>query len=193
MATPPLLCPSFHRDRRRGRLGCRFSSKLAAESGHAHAELRPFDREFPHVGIDFRQQTLAILLTTPIQSAELMKQKARALRHIALVCALVIGSSAVASVFVSPGLNPWIYLFTVMLELLFYLPIVYWVGMIIGARSSNWRRAVMFVFLILTAIIVMPFLALDLPVFTFFAILSPTGFIVANELQTGVSLFNYLM
>ncbi len=139
------------------------------------------------------QQTLAILLTTPIQSAELMKQKARALRHIALGCALVSGSCAISSVFVSQDLNPSIYLFTVMLELLFYLPLVYWLGMIIGAGSSNWRRAVIFVFLMLTAIIVMPFLALYLPVFAFFAMLSPTGFIVANELQTGISLFNYLM
>ena len=138
------------------------------------------------------QQTLAILLTTPIQSAALMKQKALALRRIALVCALVIGSSAVASVLVRSDLTRWIYLFTVILELLCYLPMVYWLGMIIGATSPNWRRAVMMVILTLTAIIVMPFLGLYVPVFAGFAVLSPTGFIVANELQTGASLFSYL-
>lgn len=64
--------------------------------------------------------------------------------------------------------------------------------MIIGARSSNWRRAVIIVFLTLTTIIVMPFLGLYLTVFVGFAILSPTGFIVTNEPKTGVFLFNYL-
>ena len=110
----------------------------------------------------------------------------------ALVFALVIGSSALAFVLLRPGLTPWIHLATVMFELLFYLLIVYWLGMIIGARSSNWRRAVIIVFLTLTTIIVMPFLGLYLTVFVGFAILSPTGFIVTNEPKTGVFLFNYL-
>ncbi|MDB4809021.1 hypothetical protein OAG85_03730 [Verrucomicrobiales bacterium] len=114
------------------------------------------------------------------------------MQSIALVFALVIGSSAIAFVLLRPGLTPWIHLVTVMFELLFYLLVVYWLGMIIGARSSNWRRAVMIVFLTLTTIIVMPFLGLYLTVFVGFAILSPTGFIVANEPKTGVFLFNYL-
>ena len=114
------------------------------------------------------------------------------MQSIALVFALVIGSSAIAFVLLRPGLTPWIHLATVMFELLFYLLIVYWLGMIIGARSSNWRRAVIIVFLTLTTIIVMPFLGLYLTVFVGFAILSPTGFIVTNEPKTGVFLFNYL-
>ena len=113
------------------------------------------------------------------------------MQSIALVFALVIGSSAIAFVLLRPGLTPWIHLATVMFELLFYLLIVYWLGMIIGARSSNWRRAVIIVFLTLTTIIV-PFLGLYLTVFVGFAILSPTGFIVTNEPKTGVFLFNYL-
>ncbi|NCF93526.1 MAG: hypothetical protein GWQ05_21605 [Verrucomicrobiaceae bacterium] len=47
------------------------------------------------------------------------------MQRIALVFALVIGSSAIAFVLLRPGLTPWIHLVTVMFELLFYLLVGY--------------------------------------------------------------------
>ena len=126
-------------------------------------------------------QTLAILLTSPIKSCSLMRQKARALRHLALVCGIVLASSALASVVVRTDLNPWTYLVSVTLGAFFYLPAVYWLGLIIGARSTNWRRAASTVVVVLASIVGIPFLADYLPVFYPLIPFSPTAYIARNE------------
>lgn len=129
------------------------------------------------------EQTLAILLTTPIQSGALIKQKSQAIRRVSVICSLVIASSAIISVITRSGLNPWFYLPNVLCGLILYFPMISWIGFIVGARSQNGRRATLAVFLVLTVVLGLPFVSFLLPFFIGFNLVSPSAYIFYNEVM----------
>lgn len=82
-------------------------------------------------------QTLDVLLTTPISAAEIVLQKAVALQRLAWMCRVVLMAGAVASVLLRSELVAWIYLPLTLIAALLYPPLAYWLGFLVGARSRS--------------------------------------------------------
>jgi ABC-type Na+ efflux pump permease subunit len=99
------------------------------------------------------QQTLEVLLTTPLRAAEIVAQKAKVMRRLIWVLALplltIFGVEWIAEtegsllswdgIFHSPGL----YILCVVLTLAVYLPLVSWLSLSIGLAMRTRFRAIM--------------------------------------------------
>ncbi len=86
-------------------------------------------------------QTLEILLTTPLDAVSIVKQKAQAVWQLGLACSVWIIVGALASVCVRSDLLWWVYLPCTYVGILLYLPLTHWIGFIIGSRARNHTRA----------------------------------------------------
>lgn len=117
------------------------------------------------------QQTLEVLLTTTLTAAEIVRQKARALRNLVLVLAvplltifgyeaLLEGNSTGASRAPATGESVWLYLACATLSVVVYLPLVGWLALRIGLRARTRLRAIVLSLLAVIGWCVLPLVLL---------------------------------
>lgn len=118
------------------------------------------------------QQTLEVLLTTPLSGRQIVLEKARALRRPALVAAVPLLTVIVTECWLEAGLNTadgWLaYLVCAVSLVAIYLPMITWLSLWIGLRVRTRFRA------IITALIALV-LWCALPVVLMLALLSAGG------------------
>ncbi len=119
------------------------------------------------------QQTLEVLLTTPLAAREIVLQKARVLRRFMLVLAVPLLTIFGSECYLEWGLvpqhggnkdSPLIYIVCVLLTLGIYLPLTAWLSLWIGLKMRSRFKAILTALAAIVAwcavpVIAMPFLA----------------------------------
>jgi len=151
------------------------------------------------------QQTLEVLLTTPLTAREIVAQKARVLRRFMLVLAIPLLTIFGSESYLEWGLTrrygekdgPAVYLICVLLTVGIYLPLVSWLSLWIGLKMRTRFKAILTALAVVVAWCVVPLIGaafvgdLDLFAYEFrnkvvgvLLLLSPLAVPGANELSS---------
>lgn len=116
-------------------------------------------------------QTLDVVLATPLAAAEVVRQKARALWRLVVVVAIPVGTIFWFEFLVEGVGSPYrhrasgaegrvLYAAVALLSLVVYLPLVMWIGIAVGLRSRTHIRAIATTLGIIAAWCVVPLMLL---------------------------------
>ena len=101
-------------------------------------------------------QTLGVLLTTPMSGAQILKEKMRAVRRLALVGAVPLLTVIVmewhaeySGGWAADDANSTLYLIGSILTVAIYLPMLYWLGLFVGGKMRSRAKAIIAALIVL--------------------------------------------